>query len=203
MSEWRVCPDFDEFECTCVGDVQRIDGETFVLFLVSCNKKPKRRYRSLTQYWPGYVYRQVFRAWGPKNPDTTRYTCIDHKDNNPLNDNVKNLRWSNRGLNALNTDIGQSRGWSLDKKRTKPYKAHIRWMGRVTTLGRYKTPEQATAAYLDCKAFIQWAYREQICEDILLVFEWRRRKGPETHKNRSLGQIKRQLTKLKKKGLIK
>ena len=75
---WRECPDFKEYVCTMTGEVRRKDGQEFPLYLFVCNKSPTRKYWSLTDHWRGEVHRQVFRAWGPPNPDPTRYDRIDH-----------------------------------------------------------------------------------------------------------------------------
>ena len=176
MNEWRVCPDFKAYECNWMGAIRWLDGKHLgrgpvILHMIKCTKKPSRQYYSLTPHWSGQVHRQVWKAWGPPNPDPLRYTLIDHIDNHPLHDWVGNLRWSNKSLNALNTDWG--RGWTYEKTRKKPYKAHVRWMGVGSTLGRFSTAAEAEAVYLDCKAFIQRAFREHIYEDKFLVWVWR------------------------------
>ena len=201
---FRTCPDFKEFECSYSGCVQRKDGEDFTPFLVSSRNKPSRKYRSLNDHWTGHIHRQVFKAWGPANPDPTRYNLVDHIDNNPQNDHCDNLRWSNKPLNALNVDPDQFKGWSLDASRTRPYKAHMKWMGRTTTLGRFGTAKEAKKAYLDCKAFIQVKFREHICEDILLVFAWRKSLNRDLGKQRGRSEsaIRVQMAKLRLKGLI-
>ena len=107
-------------------------------------------------------------------------------------------------LNALNTG-NRCKGWCFDRSRTKIYKAHVGWMGRGTTLGRFYTAEEAHNAYMECKTFLEWAYREQICEDILLVYEVRKRYYPpaEKQKRRSANQMKSHIKKLQDKGLLK
>jgi len=176
MIAWRPCPDFKAYECNADGDIQWKDGlhkgrGPVILYMVAPDKKPSRKYYSLTPHWTGHVHRQVWKAWGPPNPDPTRYTLCDHTDNNPLNDKLRNLRWSNRSLNALNTDWG--RGWTYEKDRNKPYKAHIRWMGKGSTLGRFSTAAEAEAVYQNCKDFIQRSFREHKFEDKFLVWAWR------------------------------
>ena len=204
MTDWRKCPNYPKFECTYSGQVRRVDGEPFTPFLLPCLNKPSRIYKSLKNHHIGHIHRQVFRAWGPDNPDPMRYTCIDHIDNDPLHNHCDNLRWSNRMLNALNTG-NRFKGWTFGKFRTKPYRAQIKWMGRVSSVGRFDTPEEAHKCYMECKKFLEWAYREQICEDILLVYEFRKRYYPpsEKQKKRSESLMKYHLKKLKAKGLIK
>ena len=146
MGVWKSCPDFHEFECRFDGEVRRTDGKEFILYLINRPGNPSRKYRSLTPHWLGNIYRQVFRAFGPPNPDPKRYTLIDHTDNNSLNDHVDNLRWSNKALNALNTS-GRFRGWSFDNSRKNRYKSSVKWLGRGHTIGRFATAEEATEKY--------------------------------------------------------
>ena len=107
-------------------------------------------------------------------------------------------------LNALNTG-NQFKGWTFERSRKKKYKSHIRWMGIGFTLGRFETADEAHNAYMECKEFLEWAYREQICEDILLVYVFRQTYYPPAakQKKRSEGVMKYRLQKLREKGLIK
>ena len=107
-------------------------------------------------------------------------------------------------LNALNTG-NQFKGWTFERSRKKKYKSSIRWMGRNCTLGRFETAQEAHNAYMECKEFLEWAYREQICEDILLVYVFRQTyyPPPEKQKKRSESLMKYRLAKLKEKGLLK
>ena len=184
---WRTCPDFPEFVCTMTGLVERKDGEEFPLYLVSGGKGRYREYWSLREHWRGHVHRQIFRAWGPANPEPVRYTCIDHEDNNPMNNHIENLRWSCASLNALNVDEDQFRGWTYDKSRTRPYRAQIKWLGKVGPLGRFKTQEEARARYLECKAWLQVGYREHFWRDEALVWMFRLGKHAKNIKSSSSG----------------
>ena len=172
--EWRVCDGNKKHECTSSGTFRRRhDKSIVILYRIITGAKTKRTYLSLHKGLSrsGTAHRLVMRTWGPPNPDTTRYDCIDHVDNNPLNNNVSNLRWSNHHLNGLNTEL--SKGWTLNPGRTHKFKAHLNWMGCVHTLGRFHTAEEAAACYQECKAWIQVAYREHKYVDSKLVVVWR------------------------------
>ena len=144
---WKTCPDNPDFVCSMAGKVERKDGEQFTLYSIAPSTKPDRFYWSLKNHWHGHVHRQVFKAWGPPNPDPERYTCIDHQDNNPKNNNIDNLRWSCKSLNALNVDSDRFKGWTFRKNRSSPYSAQIKWFGATWLIGRFKTPEKAHARY--------------------------------------------------------
>ena len=170
---WKTCPDFNEFDCCFNGDIRRKDENQVILHVLVSSNKGKRSYLSLTEHWFGDVHRQVFKAFGPPNPDPSRYTLIDHTDNNPFNNHINNLRWSNAPLNALNTN--SFRGWSIDKSNGRAciYRVQVKWQGTANTIGRLKTASEAEAAYNECKDWIQEAYREHFYEDKYLVKVWK------------------------------
>ena len=82
------------------------------------------------------------------NPENKR--CVDHIDNDRLNNNINNLRWvtyqennRNRQLNANSTS--GVKGVCFDKKANK-WKAHITIDGIQIHLGIYDNIEDAKAA---------------------------------------------------------
>ena len=169
---WKQCPDFPAHDCSFRGDIRRQDGKPCTLFVLSCHKKPSRKYYSLIDHYFGHVHRQVFKAFGPPNPDPERYTLIDHTDNVSTHNHIKNLRWANKWLNGLNTDIGRYKGYSFypKAKRVLQYKAHIKWMSSVHTLNYFDNAEEATAFYYACKEFIQREFRIHRYPDRHLVW---------------------------------
>ena len=56
---WKTCPNFKKYECNAQGDARRKDGEPMEIHLISCNKKPARKYRCLRPYPKSRIYRQV------------------------------------------------------------------------------------------------------------------------------------------------
>ena len=88
-----------------------------------------------------------------ENPENK--PSIDHIDNNPTNNNVKNLRWATQKDNCANTNKYKTntsgfKGVSFYKKANK-YAAHIRINGKKKYLGSFLTAEEASLAY-DAKA---------------------------------------------------
>jgi len=84
-----------------------------------------------------------------ENPDNKPF--IDHIDNNPANNNVKNLRWStnqgnqcNRGKTKTNTT--GFKGVSFHKQHNK-YQAQININGKKKHLGLFESAEEASKAY--------------------------------------------------------
>jgi len=99
-----------------------------------------------------YVHRLVAIAF-LENPDNKK--VIDHIDNNPANNNVKNLRWCSQKENLANqykriNNKSGFKGVSFDKPRNK-YQARININGKIKHLGYYETAEEASKVY-DAKA---------------------------------------------------
>jgi hypothetical protein len=72
---------------------------------------------------------------------------VDHRDNDPLNNQRANLRICTQQHNVWNRRKGRKRaykGITLDRGK---YKASIYRNGKATNLGRFDTPEEAALAY--------------------------------------------------------
>ena len=94
------------------------------------------------------VHRLVGKAF-LENPDNK--PVIDHIDNNPSNNNVKNLRWcsqkdnlANQGKRSKNTTGFKGVAYH---KPSKKYVATIMINGKNKHLGLFKTAEEASQAY--------------------------------------------------------
>ena len=83
-----------------------------------------------------------------ENPESKE--CIDHIDNNRLNNNILNLRWATYSENAMNMKISTKnisgiKGVFFDKSRNK-WRAEIKLDGIAIYIGRYNTLEEAQHA---------------------------------------------------------
>ena len=95
-----------------------------------------------------YIHRLVAIAF-LENPDNKK--VIDHIDNNPANNNVKNLRWATQKDNSCNRGKQKSntsgfKGVSFNKPLNK-YQARININGKLKHIGLFLTPEEASEAY--------------------------------------------------------
>ena len=84
-----------------------------------------------------------------ENPDNK--AMIDHIDNNPGNNNVKNLRWATNQDNQYNLGINKNnksgyKGVSFHKQHNK-YQARISINGKKKHLGLFETAEEASICY--------------------------------------------------------
>ena len=95
-----------------------------------------------------YIHRLVGKAF-LENPDNK--SIIDHIDNNPSNNNVKNLRWATPKDNSCNRDKTKTNTSGFKgvtyHKPLKKYKAAININGKLKYLGVFETAEEASKAY--------------------------------------------------------
>jgi hypothetical protein len=94
--------------------------------------------------YPHNIHRLVAKAFIP-NPENKQQ--VDHIDNNPLNNNINNLRWVTNQQNSFNTRICKKntsgcKGVSFEKKSNKWY-AEITINGKQQRLGYFDNIEDA------------------------------------------------------------
>lgn len=84
---------------------------------------------------------------------------IDHKDRNPLNNNLTNLRIASRAENVANCKGRNKFGYPKGIKRTKAgnWEARTTRMGKGVYLGTHPTQEEAVAAF---SAYVKKTYGE-------------------------------------------
>ncbi len=85
-------------------------------------------------------------------------TTVDHKDHNPLNNRLSNLRPASMSQNSANArkrpnTSSKYKGVSFES-RTNMWRAQI-WVGKAVLLGRFVSELEAAKAY-DVKAVALW-----------------------------------------------
>lgn len=94
------------------------------------------------------IHRLVAKEFIP-NPDNL--PCVDHIDNNKLNNNVSNLRWCNLQQNQFNRSKGEGTTSKYKgvhwHKRDNKYVVHIKINGKQKHLGYFDSEEDAANAY--------------------------------------------------------
>ena len=113
----------------------------------------KKGYKQINLYKNGKVKMfKVHRLIGKaflENPDNK--PMIDHIDNNPSNNNKKNLRWATRNDNSANQGkhINNKSGFKgvAYHKPSNKYRTQIRINGKIKHLGLFKSAEEASRAY--------------------------------------------------------
>ena len=73
---------------------------------------------------------------------------IDHRDGNPSNNRIENLRVTTHQGNMWNQVRAKGYSWH---EQTKKWMAQIKVNGKTINLGYFDTEEEAHQAYLDAK----------------------------------------------------
>tara|TARA_R110002050_G_scaffold298272_2_gene461283 strand:- start:34 stop:519 length:486 start_codon:yes stop_codon:yes gene_type:complete len=94
---------------------------------------------------PKYVHQLVAMAFLNHVPCGLK-NVVDHIDNNPLNNNLNNLQLTTNRRNTSKDKKPKSGFTGVDFNQKK-WRAQIRVGGRKILIGRFKTPEEASAAY--------------------------------------------------------
>ena len=105
-------------------------------YRVVCISFQGKHYNILAHRLAWYIYKGIM----PKGQ-------IDHIDRDPANNLEINLRDVTHSVNQHNR---KAKGYTIEK-RTGKYYAQIKLEGEQHFLGRFNTPEEATAAYLKAK----------------------------------------------------
>lgn len=132
MEEWRTIKDYDNYEVSNKGRVRSKDR----IYIDSMGRKRYKKgqlikieyqegkynyTQAMVHIWQNQkeyrllVHRLVAKAFIP-NPHN--YPQINHKDENPINNNVENLEWCTAKYNTAYNDLNKR----ISKKRCKPVK---------------------------------------------------------------------------------
>lgn len=105
-----------------------------------------RYYKTVIDGTNMLVHRIIFKMFHGHLPE-----FLDHKDGNPLNNRIENLRPATREQNAQNIGVKSSNSSGVKGvqfcKRTQKWHALIFYGGGPHSLGRFATLELATDAY--------------------------------------------------------
>ena len=125
------------------------DSQTGVLLSKRRNKPISNIDKGYLRVKFGGVFHYVHRiAYFMGTGDDPGQDVIDHRDQNPLNNRLSNLRRATRQLNRENSKLNadNSSGFRGVYKYKNRYQAQLRRDGKIIYLGSYKTKEEAADA---------------------------------------------------------
>ena len=143
LTVWLPIEGYENYEVSICGQVRNIKTKR-ILKQNICNAG----YYIIKLYKNNYaknykVHRLVCKTFKP-NLDNTK-KCVDHVDNNKLNNTISNLRWCthqqnqhNRQLNKNNTSGIKGITWENEK-----WRARIVFNNKKSSLGYFDTLEEA------------------------------------------------------------
>jgi hypothetical protein len=144
MEEYKIIKDFDNYEISNFGNVKnsitgkilkpRIDSSSY--YKIDLYKDSKR--------FTKRIHKLVATTFLP-NP--FQKLCVDHIDNNRLNNNVENLRYATIQENGMNRKLSIKntsgfKGVHFDKK-SKKWRSQIKINGKTQHLGYFEKIEDA------------------------------------------------------------
>jgi len=147
MEEYRPIVDFENYEISNLGNVRNIKtGEILKNSVNGCGYYQVGLYKNKKRTTKK-IHQLVAIAFieNHENKD-----CVDHTDNNRLNNDVENLRWCSQKENCQNQKIPKNntsgvKGVYFDRNANK-WRARIMIDGIFIHIGYFKTIEDAKDA---------------------------------------------------------
>lgn len=154
---WKEIPGYEEhYQVSDQGNVRSLDREVSnrsikgKVLKTSISKGYYRlelNYKSERKMF--FIHQLVAMAFLNHKPDGTMNVVVDHRDNNPLNNNLSNLQLISQRENTSKDKIGYSSKYTgvTWNKRERKWKSGIRIKGKLKHLGYFKCELAAAAAY--------------------------------------------------------
>ena len=148
--EWKPIANWEGYFVSNYGNIKRRSKEFLNRYFIVKGSILNKGYRYIQMLREGkkenyLVHRCVAHAFLPNHENKP---CVDHIDNNRLNNHVNNLRWCTQNDNCKNQKErtpGKKNGVSFDEKLQK-WSATIREDNKSKFLGYYLTHEEARLA---------------------------------------------------------
>ena len=147
MEIYREIKGFENYEISNLGNVRNLITNRNIKKHINGQGYYAVNLKNDLKIRPVRIHRLIAIAF-IVNPDNK--PCVDHIDNNTLNNNINNLRWATTSENGMNQKMSIKntsgvKGVRYDKDRKK-WKAEIKLNGINMHIGRYETIEEATRA---------------------------------------------------------
>ena len=145
MEEYRKIGFINGYEVSNNGNIRNQTTQK----ILACRIEKKTGYRQIHIRHRTYYLHRIVASIFIDNPQVKR--CVDHIDNNKLNNNVSNLRWVTHSENKCNTGVYSNnklgvKGVCMTKE--KKYRASLTFNKHKYHLGHFETLEQAKQARL-------------------------------------------------------
>lgn len=149
MEEWKVIPDFPDYEVSNIGNVRRVGkSENLKPQIQKDGRKRIHLSKNGKAYW-----RQIYRLMAICFiPNTNNYPLIDHINRNPSDNRIENLRWCSHTQNNHNTIyINNKNNFQGAYKHRNKFISRLINNKKLIYIGVFNTAEEAHEAYVKKK----------------------------------------------------
>ena len=147
QEEFRVIKEFENYSVSNFGRVRNEMTGRILIPGKDSNGYYKVDLRKDNKPYTKHIHRLVGEAFIP-NPNTKK--CIDHIDNNRLNNNTINLRWVSNQENCYNRSISVNNTSNCKgvyfHKHSKKWRAQIGYNGKMIHIGSFDNKDDAINA---------------------------------------------------------
>jgi len=145
--EYKPIEDFENYEISNLGSVRNKKTGRILKYFINKDGYYKVMLWKNNKGFNKKIHQLIAQAF-IENPENKQ--CIDHIDNNRLNNNINNLRWATNQENSQNRQLSSNntsgvKGVSFHKKANK-WQAHIKIDGIKIHLGYFDNIEDAKQA---------------------------------------------------------
>ena len=169
MEEYKIIKDFENYEISNFGNIKNVKTGRILK-----NQINNHGYYKIDLCKDGKTFNKTIHKLVANEfiPNPLNKNCIDHIDNNRLNNNINNLRWATHQENNMNRNISSKntsgfKGVFL-KKETNKWCAQIRINGKLMHLGLFDKIEDAVIARVEKSEELFGEYKNS-CEKIINI----------------------------------
>jgi len=145
LTVWLPIKDYPNYEISISGSVRNVHSKRILKLRVNKNGYYIVNLYKKNQGKTYYVHRLVCKAF---IPNIKNDKCVDHKNNNKLDNTISNLRWASNQENQFNASLSKRntsgiRGVTFENNR---WRARIEYNGKKIHLGYFVNIEDAKNA---------------------------------------------------------
>lgn len=148
MEEWKIIEGYENYSISRKGEIRndkrekllkwKLDSKGYYCVSLCKNNKAKK-----------YLIHRLIGKYFIENPNN--YLCIDHKNNNSMDNSIENLRWCNHSQNMRNKKKKENTSSRFIgvyfHKQSNKWLTRCRLNGKNKYIGRYDTEIEAAEAY--------------------------------------------------------
>ncbi len=142
---WLPIKDYNNYEVSICGSVRNVKTKRILKQMINSNGYYIINLYKNNNMKTFKVHRLIAKAF---LPNLENKECIDHCDNNKLNNTISNLRWCDLSENQHNRKLNKNNTSSVKGVRfeSNKWRAQIRFNNKTIHIGYYNNIEDAKQA---------------------------------------------------------